>query len=79
MFAKYPTTYTAMNKLLHFFAICLGIFFLDDVISPTTVRACDASTITINSQTPLGGGTTRYCVTLNVILGGLDVTYYGFV
>jgi hypothetical protein len=79
MFVKYPTTYTAMNKLLHFFAICLGIFFLNDVISPTIVRACDQSTITLNSQTPLGGGTTRYCVTLNVILGGLDATYYGFV
>ncbi len=60
MFAKYPTTYTAMNKLLHFFAICLGIFFLNDVINPTIARACDESTASLTSQTVNPNGSITY-------------------
>ena len=57
----------------------LTCIILINLFSVDSTYACDNSTFTVDSQTDNGDGTTTYCMTLEIELGGLDASFYGFV
>ena len=67
-----------MKKLSTYFRTILCIAFLFFMQSEM-LNACNNSDFAIDSQTDNPDGTTTYCLTLTVELGGLDASFYGFV